>query len=75
MLCKCASIKAKEFEFYCNFDIQPRNDYVLVETLALLEASRSIEEDFVLIVCNIIVTLCCCCFKRASLSVFCDIHC
>jgi hypothetical protein len=82
MLCKCASIKAKKFKFYCKFDVQPRNNHVFDKIPALLEASRSIEEDFVLIVRNIIVASCCCCFKRAFLSalqhtlltcrVFCD---
>ncbi len=68
MLCKCANIKAKKFKFYCNFDVHPRNNNVFDESLALLEASYDIEEDFVLIVYNIIVALCRCCFKRAFLS-------
>jgi len=68
MLYSCISIKAKKFKFYCNFDIHLRNNYVFDSLFALLEASYSIEEDFVLIVRNIIVALCCCCFKRAFSS-------
>jgi len=74
VLCKCASIKAKKFKFYCNFDVQSRHDHVFDDTFALLEASCSIEEDFVLIVEDIMVALCCCCCKRAFL-VLCDMHC
>ncbi len=65
MLCKCASIKTKKSKFNSNFDIHSRNNNVFDETLALPEASSSIDEDFVLIVENNIVALCCCCFKRA----------
>jgi len=68
MLCSCASIKAKNFKFYYNFDIQLRNNHVFDKLFALLEASYSIKEDYVLIVRNIIVALCCCCFKRAFSS-------
>jgi hypothetical protein len=70
MLCSCASIKAKKFKFYCNFDIHLRNNHVFDKLFALLEASYSIEKDFVLIVRNIIVALCCCCFKHAFSSIF-----
>ena len=69
MLCSCASIKAKKFKFYCNFDIHSRNNHVFDNLFALPGASRSIEEDFVLIVRNMIVALCCCCFKRAFSSI------
>jgi len=69
MLCSCASIKAKKFKSYYNFDIHLRNNHVFDNLFALLEASYSIEEDFVLIVRNIIVALCCCCFKRAFSSI------
>jgi len=69
MLCSCANIKAKKFKFYHNFDVQLRNNHVFENLFALLEASYSIKEDFVLIVRNIIVTLCCCCFKHAFSSV------
>jgi len=69
MLCSCASIKARKFKFYCNFDIHLRNNHVFNNLFALLEASYSIKEDFVLIVRNIIVVLRCCCFKRTFSSI------
>jgi len=69
MLCSCVNIEAKKFKFYYNFDVQLRNNYIFDNLFALLEASYSIKEDFVLIVRNIIVTLCCCCFKHTFSSV------
>jgi len=69
MLCSCVNIKARKFKFYCNFDIHLRNNYVFDNLFALLKTSYSIEEDFVLIVRNIIVALCCCCLKRTFSSI------
>jgi len=85
MLCSCVNIKAKKFKFYYNFNVQQRNNNLSNNTFALFEANCSIEEDFVIIVCNIIVTLCCCCFKRTfsnasrhtllAYQVLCDTYC
>ncbi len=69
MLYSCVNIKTKKIKFYCNFDVQQRNINISNNLFALLEASCNIEEDFMLIVCNIIVALYCCCFKRAFSSI------
>jgi len=68
MLCNCVNIKVKKFKCYYNFIVQLYNNYIFNNLFTLLEASYNIKEDFVLIVCNIIVTLYCYCFKYTFLN-------
>jgi len=57
MLYNCVNIKAKKFNFFKNFVVQQRNNNLLFDALASLEASYNIEEDILLIVRNNIVVL------------------
>jgi len=74
MLCSCVNIKAKKFKFYYNFNVQQRNNNLSNNTFALFEANCSIEEDFVIIVCNIIVQRCVVVVLNELFQMLRDIH-